>query len=414
MHTVFPNLPIPIEQTTLANGFTVMTGVRPHAALVEATLIFPVGSYHDRVNSGIAHFVEHVVRKGENNIHPALLATEIRTGAYDNAFTHAFETEFQIYDGPRANLRDMVMTLAEMTLRPAITEKIVKTERSIILQEIAETATEVLLSEQRDRVLYPSQTTLHYNPRGRVDTVRAITRANIRGHHRLHYNLSHAALAVVGDVDHAFAVKLAEDLCHRYGASGRRRPPHPRIAPKLKGTATIVNEYTPTGISIFFQKPKTAREEMLLEFTLDLLTADPLGILWQALRERDGISYGIDTLVSHSPESFTEISTACDPDAFDHAEREISSAISRLIRGDYESELFTMTKQRWENDLLKRRTDPLDEDLALDVARSNWLMGDAENPDLPALYESFTPDLVSEVAERYLTKPYGSIRVVNE
>ena len=101
----------PAEGFTLANGLQVVVLPSRRAPLVSQTLVYRVGSADETAGqSGVAHFLEHMMFKGTATVGPAEFSrTVARNGGRDNAYTTFDQTGY--YQTIAADRLELVMRM---------------------------------------------------------------------------------------------------------------------------------------------------------------------------------------------------------------------------------------------------------------------------------------------------------------
>lgn len=206
------------ESFTLANGLTVVVVPNARAPVVKHMVWYRVGGADEgEGESGIAHFLEHLMFKGTDK-RPAGEFSRLvaKNGGRENAFT---SYDFTAYHQTIARDRlEMVMALeAERMTRLVITPDEVDRERLVVLEE-RRTRTDnnpsSRLREQMSAVQfynYPYRRPVI----GWEHEIRALDRERILAFYRRWYAPNNAILVVAGDITAAELKPLAEK---HYGA----------------------------------------------------------------------------------------------------------------------------------------------------------------------------------------------------
>lgn len=122
----------------LDNGLTVVHQHVQGQPLVSAQVWIRTGSIHEApfLGSGISHFLEHMLFKGTASRGPGAIAAEVQAfGGQINAYT-AYDRTVVYIDGPSEALGQSLDILADMTLRPGLSEEEMIREKEVILREI--------------------------------------------------------------------------------------------------------------------------------------------------------------------------------------------------------------------------------------------------------------------------------------
>ena len=98
------------NQTTLANGLTVVTETLPHVESVSMGVYVRTGSRTETAeNSGVAHFLQHMAFKGTHSRSAEEIAMAIEdVGGNINAYTSRETTAYHLKEIGRASCRERV------------------------------------------------------------------------------------------------------------------------------------------------------------------------------------------------------------------------------------------------------------------------------------------------------------------
>jgi zinc protease len=206
------------ESFTLANGLTVVVVPNARAPVIKHMVWYRVGGADEgEGESGIAHFLEHLMFKGTIK-RPAGEFSRLvaKNGGRENAFT---SYDFTAYHQTIAKDRlEMVMALeAERMTGLAITPDEVDRERLVVLEERRTRTDNNPSSRLREQVAavqfynYPYRRPVI----GWEHEIRALDRARILAFYRRWYAPNNAVLVVAGDITAAELKPLAEKY---YGA----------------------------------------------------------------------------------------------------------------------------------------------------------------------------------------------------
>jgi zinc protease len=215
---------------TLENGLEVVVIEDHRAPVVTHMVWYRVGAADEPPGqSGIAHFLEHLMFKGTPTTPEGAFSRIVRAhGGEDNAFTaHDYTAYHQRIAADRLALV-MAMEADRMAnLDPS--EAAVLSERAVVMEErrqVVENTPAGLFGEQRRATLYLN------HPYGRpvigwMHEIEGYTRAMAMDFYRAHYAPNNAILVVAGDVTAAEVRALAEE---HYGPI----PPSDAIPPRLR------------------------------------------------------------------------------------------------------------------------------------------------------------------------------------
>ena len=215
---------------TLDNGMEVVVVESHRAPVVTHMVWYRVGSADEPVGqSGIAHFLEHLMFKGTKTRANGEFSDIIaRNGGRENAFTSLDYTGyFQTIASDRLEL--MMELEADRMTNLVLTDEVVGPERQVILEERrsrVESSPRSILSEQVTAATYqnhPYQVPVI----GWEHEIRALTREQILDFYETWYAPNNAVLIVAGDVEPADVLAMAE---RTYGQIPAREVPE-RVRP---------------------------------------------------------------------------------------------------------------------------------------------------------------------------------------
>jgi zinc protease len=216
----------------LDNGMDVVV-IEDHRAPVVVHMVwYRIGSADEPAgNSGIAHFLEHLMFQGTKEVAPGDLSKIVSAqGGSDNAFTSLDYTAY--FQRVAADRLDLMMKLEADRMRNLnLTEDDVVTERQVILEERAERTDSdpgALLGEQMSAAQYMNHP-YGVPVIGWRHEMEALSRADALDFYRAYYAPNNAILVVAGDVEPADVLALAKE---HYGPV----PPSDKIAPRERPT----------------------------------------------------------------------------------------------------------------------------------------------------------------------------------
>ncbi len=216
---------------TLDNGLQVVVIENRRAPIVMQMLWYRVGAADEEPGeSGLAHFLEHLLFKGTKTVQPGEFSRTIaRIGGRDNAFTsYDFTAYFQRV---AAHELETIMRLeADRMQNLVLTDEIVLPERDVVLEERrsrTDNSPAAQLREQVRRALFLN------HPYGRpvigwMSEIQQLTTGNALAFYRKHYAPNNAMLIIAGDT----TVEQVRDLAEKYYGPIPRKVVPARVRPK--------------------------------------------------------------------------------------------------------------------------------------------------------------------------------------
>ncbi|HBZ43404.1 MAG TPA: peptidase M16 [Maritimibacter sp.] len=238
--SVLPAAAQEVTDTVLDNGMDVVV-IEDHRAPVVVHMVWyrAGGADEPAGKSGIAHFLEHLLFKGTDDMEPGEVHRVVaENGGSNNAFTSYDQTAY--FERIAADRLELMMTMEADRMRDLIlTEEDIKTERDVILEERAtrtDNSPGALLNEQMQAALFmnhPYGTPLI----GWRHEMETLNREDAMAFYRKYYAPNNAVLVVAGDVDPDEVIALAKKhygpLEPTEGLEPRARPLEPvPLAPR--------------------------------------------------------------------------------------------------------------------------------------------------------------------------------------
>ena len=288
-------LPANIHKTSLPNGLRVVTESMPAVRSVSLGVWLNAGSRHETdPESGITHFIEHMVFKGTDRFSARELACEIdglggNLDAFTSKETTAFTAKVLDEHWPRA-----LDILAEMVQNPTLAEDEIEREKGVILEELKmdEDNPDYLLGT----IFAGSFWRGHGMGRpiiGTQQSIRGFGRSRLRQFFADTFRASNLMLAAAGNVDHDTFVRAAGQHFGGLEGAGTIRPEQPP-----KGQAEIVLRDKPSleqvhvllGVETFSALDPRRFAGLVLS---TLLGGGFSSRLFQKIREEAGLAYSV-------------------------------------------------------------------------------------------------------------------------
>jgi predicted Zn-dependent peptidase len=217
------------EQSVLPNGVRVVTELIPSVRSISVGAWIATGSRDETAaESGISHFIEHMVFKGTRKRRMHHIAQRMESvGGYLNAFTGK---EYTCYFARSLDehLKRAVDVVCDLVLNPTFPANALETEKDVVIEEMRmyDDAPEDHIFDHFEQVLYGE------HPLGRPvigfpETVRSFHRDDLFDYLHRHYTLGRIAIVLAGNVQHQRVVNLVEEafLGQEKKAHGVEREP---------------------------------------------------------------------------------------------------------------------------------------------------------------------------------------------
>ena len=339
-----------VRRTVLPGGLRVVTEQMAGARSASIGVWVGVGSRDESATlHGCSHFLEHLLFKGttERSALDISVALDAVGGEF-NAFTAKEYTCFhaRVLD---TDLPLAIDVLGDMVTNSVITAEDVEAERDVILDEIAmhdddpDDVVHNLFAEQA----WGSDSPLGRPIAGTEESIKALTRTQVRRFYKRHYRAATMVVAVAGNVEHTDVVRRVRAAFGRNDFLARDEQPvlprHPRrTLPVHPGTVRATRPLEQVNL-VLGMKGLTRSDER--RFALGVLnTAFGGGTssrLFQEVRERRGLAYSVFSFATHHADSgLVGVSVGCLPNRLDDVLETVRIEISRLAaHGITEEEL---------------------------------------------------------------------------
>ena len=218
--------PIPLDSAvkagTLGNGLTyyVRSNDTPGSSFELRLAVKAGGLHQDPIDSGIAHFVEHMVFQGTehfpgNELMEALERMGFETGGADvNAFTSCDVTVYKFSANGLGNLRLALDVLDDIASAATFSSEQMDTERGVILEEVRYHDTAAGMRQQAFSNLYRAGSSYEgCDVLGSKEKILTVRSTDLRDFYDRWYRPDLMAVIVVGDLP---ADKLESEIANRF------------------------------------------------------------------------------------------------------------------------------------------------------------------------------------------------------
>ncbi len=318
----------------LSNGTRIATVEMPWMKSVSVGIWAGIGGRHEsREQSGISHFIEHMLFKGTKRRSAKRITEAVEgVGGYLNAFTTEDHTCYYA-KGAARHLPRLCDVLSDMYVESQLEPREIDREREVIREEIlmyrdhpAQHVQE-LLSE----TLWPAHP-LGRPLTGTEETISRFQRAELLNFMRAHYNGRSTVVTVAGRATHDEVVKhfesllgnLPEGRAPRY-SRWRERQSEPRIC-------LVGEDIEQTHLAMAFHSFGRHDERRFALKLLSVMLGENMSSrLFQKLRERYGYCYSVQSgVITLSDSGALNVTAGLDPMKLERALKMIIQEIGRL------------------------------------------------------------------------------------
>lgn len=403
-----------MRRTLLPGGLRVVTEHIPSVHSASVGVWVNVGSRDEgRSVAGAAHFLEHLLFKATPTRSAVQIAQSVdAVGGELNAFTTREHTCYyaHVLDSDLALAVDLV---ADVVLRGRCQAEDVEIERDVVLEEIAmrdddpeDTLGDVFLSAM-----------FGDHPVGRpvigsVESISAMTRAQLHSFHLRRYTPDRMVVAVAGNVEHAQVVKLVREHFGPRLVRGRSPVPPRKGAGRVNGKPTLElvrRDAEQTHLSLGVRTPGRHWEHRWALSVLNTALGGGLSSrLFQQIRETRGLAYSVYSTVDTFAESGAlSVYAGCLPERFAEVVKVTTDVLAEVARDGITAEECRIAKGSLRGGLVLGLEDSASR--MNRIGRSELNYGEHRTiVDTLAHIEEVTLEDVNAVARELLTRPFGA------
>jgi predicted Zn-dependent peptidase len=287
------------RKEVLSNGLTVLTEKMPHVRSLAVGVWIRRGSRHEPKNeSGLAHFLEHMVFKGTERRSQAEIAQEMdEIGGQTDAFT-AHE-----YAGFHAKVLDehvirAVDLLSDIVSHPRFDPEEIERERKVILDEMkgVEDTPDDVVHDLFCEAFWPDHG-LGRPVLGRVETVSNFTRTDLLRFFRKIYTPSNLIVAAAGNLEAERFLDLVRARFEALSAppDGIEEAP-PKVSPSIQ---LAEKDLELAHLVLGAEAPPLASPRRYAAYVLNAVLGGNLSSrLFQVIREEHALAYSIFSSLS--------------------------------------------------------------------------------------------------------------------
>jgi predicted Zn-dependent peptidase len=403
-----------VRRSSLPGGLRVVTEYLPAVRSASIGVWVGVGSRDEGATvAGAAHFLEHLLFKST----PTRTAVDIAqsmdaVGGELNAFTSKEHTCYyaHVLDSDLALAVDLV---ADVVLNGRCAADDVELERHVVLEEIAmrDDDPEDVLADMFMTALFGD------HPVGRpvigsVESVSAMTRAQLHSFHQRRYTPERMVVAVAGNVDHDEVVALVREHFASRLVRGRR-PVKPRKgAGRINGHPGLImgkRDAEQTHVSLGVRTPGRNWEHRWALSVLHTALGGGLSSrLFQEVRESRGLAYSVYSALDIFADSGSlSVYAACLPDRFADVMKVTTAVLESVARDGITENECRIAKGSLRGGLVLGLEDSGSRMSRIGRSELNYGAHRTIEHTLRQI-EQVTLDEVNAVARRLLSKPYGA------
>ena len=283
-----------IVRDVLPNGLRLLTERMPHVRSVSIGVWLARGSRHEpSEQSGIAHFVEHMLFKGTANRSAENIAQTIDSiGGQMDAFTAKEYASYYIKVLDE-HLPLAVDVLSDIVRRPAFSADDIQREKKVVLEEIK------MVEDTPDDLVHELFTENFWvdHPLGRPilgtpETVSNLTQEGLRRYFGGVYTAPNMIIAAVGNIEHAQVRDLVEKA---FGSLASNSMAVSLAPPRVEPRIIIRNkELEQSHVCLGTSSYQQDHEDRYSSYVLNTVLGGSMSSrLFQNVREKRGLAYAV-------------------------------------------------------------------------------------------------------------------------
>ncbi|MCU0578143.1 MAG: insulinase family protein [Desulfobacterota bacterium] len=288
-----------VRKTVLDNGCRVITETLPHMVSVSLGIWVANGSRDEgQENSGISHFIEHMIFKGTRRRSAQQIALELDAiGGLSNAFTSKEQTCFhtKVLKDHLPRAADLLLDIFTASVFDPVE---LDRERQVVLQEISMVED---TPDEYTHVLY-GETVYERNSLGQPilgspETVQSFSQETLLQYLQEAYGAEKVVVTAAGKVDHDALLALLRPELEKLPSS--RAPSH-RQKPELRARLRVVpKDLEQVHLALGTWAPAAPDETRYAATLLNALVGGNMSSrLFQEVREKRGLAYTIYSYLS--------------------------------------------------------------------------------------------------------------------
>ncbi len=291
---------------TLNNGVRVAMENLPHLRSVSVGFWVGAGCFaENETNSGISHFIEHMLFKGTEKRSSMEIANCIDAlGGQLNAFTSKECTCYYV-NILNEHYGVAIDLLCDMLLNSKLNEDDIQREKGVVLEEISmvEDTPDELAHENLAKAYYGNHT-LGKTILGTKETVSSITSAQMRTYMNETYTPQNIVISVAGSFNEQAILDMLNEKLAPY-LKGANKPEKAPELPNPKGDIIFINkDIEQVNLCLALPGVKQTSDQYFAQSIIGNVFGGGMSSrLFQRVREQNGMTYSIYSYLSTSVNS---------------------------------------------------------------------------------------------------------------
>lgn len=326
----------------LTNGIRLVCEKMPGVRSVSVGVWIKAGSmYETKKESGISHFIEHMLFKGTKTRSARDIAEETDyVGGHIDAYTSR-ECTCCYTKVLEENLPLSLEIISDMYYNSLFREEDIELERGVIIEEInmyEDSPEDVALDSITEHMWKGNS--LGFNVAGTIESVNGITRDMMLDYHKRRYTPENTVISVAGCFDENELISLCEKYFSQKSESGA----HPLEEVIFhSGRWVQKKDIEQSHLSIAYPSYDFYNERIYSQSVLNNIFGSSMSSrLFQSVRENHGLCYSIYSYTASFPHAgmlgiYAGLSADSVEKAYDMIEKEIHDICTKPV-SDYEIE----------------------------------------------------------------------------
>jgi len=283
-----------IVRETLDNGVRLLTETMGHVRSVSLGVWLTRGSRDESdAQSGIAHFVEHMLFKGTPTRTAEDIAQAVDSiGGHLDAFTAKEYASYYVKVLDQ-HLPIAVDILSDIVLHPALEQEDIDREKKVVLEEIK------MVEDTPDDLVHEMFIGRFWegHPLGRPilgsrETVEGLTRQGLRDYFESSYTAGNIVVSAAGNIEHAHVRDLVASAFASMPASAVRPPDTPPTV--VPGVVVRNKELEQSHICVGAGSYPQNHDQRYASYVLNTMLGGSMSSrLFQNIREKRGLAYAV-------------------------------------------------------------------------------------------------------------------------
>lgn len=235
---------LPIQHWQTAGGARVYFVENHDLPMLDLSVEFPAGAAYDSAEkSGAAAMTNRLLRLGADGMNEDEIARRLAdVGAQLGASSETDRAGLSLRTLSSARERRQALdTFARILRKPTFPQNVLEREKVRVIGALkeADTKPDTIAAVNFYRLLYREHP-YALRSSGEVATVEKLTRDDLVGFYRRHYDRRYAVVALIGDVTRAEAEAIAEEVTRDLPQGDRTEPPLARVSALAAGARQVI------------------------------------------------------------------------------------------------------------------------------------------------------------------------------